>query len=227
MICAIAFSPDGRLAATGCDDGKVRLWDTATGRPVGPVLRPGKARDSGDRVRWGSRPTAGSSASDRLPAARRSGMRPPAGGLGLPAEAAGAATPSSRPMGVACSCSTRTAMVRTWDMRHRTTRRARHRVRTAQMGPALARRPAHRDRGPRMRAAGSGMRPPAGRRHVPAGRRRFTMGRRSSPTVGWCSSYRTGHTAQDLGRSADRPSAGPLRHRRRIDVERRSRPTAD
>src|SRR5262249_53281559 len=34
-----AFSPDGALFVTASFDGTARVWDTATGRPVGPVLR--------------------------------------------------------------------------------------------------------------------------------------------------------------------------------------------
>jgi WD40 repeat protein len=32
----VAFSADGGTVVTGCDDGKARLWDWATGVPVGP-----------------------------------------------------------------------------------------------------------------------------------------------------------------------------------------------
>jgi WD40 repeat protein len=35
----VVFSPDGSLLVTaGDDDGEVRLWDPATGRPVGEPL---------------------------------------------------------------------------------------------------------------------------------------------------------------------------------------------
>src|SRR5262249_30006162 len=33
-VLATAFHPNGRLVLTGCADGKARLWETATGRPV-------------------------------------------------------------------------------------------------------------------------------------------------------------------------------------------------
>ncbi|GAA4442339.1 WD40 repeat domain-containing protein [Phytohabitans houttuyneae] len=37
-VQSLAFSPDGRLLATGSSDGTVRLWNPATGRPVGKPL---------------------------------------------------------------------------------------------------------------------------------------------------------------------------------------------
>ena len=36
------FSPDGRIILTPSDDGTARLWDAATGQPIGrPLKRPG------------------------------------------------------------------------------------------------------------------------------------------------------------------------------------------
>jgi WD40 repeat protein/tRNA A-37 threonylcarbamoyl transferase component Bud32 len=43
----VAFSPDGRTLLTGAADGTFRLWESATGRPVGgPLRHPGELRSA-------------------------------------------------------------------------------------------------------------------------------------------------------------------------------------
>ena len=43
VVGSVAFSPDGKIFVTGCLDGNMaRLWDVATGQPIGkPLLHPG------------------------------------------------------------------------------------------------------------------------------------------------------------------------------------------
>ena len=50
-------APTAGPSLTGCDDSVARLWDVATGAPVGPDLRPRRRRSSA----WPSAPTAGPS----------------------------------------------------------------------------------------------------------------------------------------------------------------------
>jgi WD40 repeat protein len=38
VVRAVAFSPDGTVILTGCEDRKARLWDALTGQATGPVL---------------------------------------------------------------------------------------------------------------------------------------------------------------------------------------------
>ena len=50
----MAFSPDGKTVLTGSEDKTARLWDAATGKPIGPPMH---ASGRG-HVPWPSAPTA-------------------------------------------------------------------------------------------------------------------------------------------------------------------------
>jgi WD40 repeat protein len=41
-FCSLAFAPDGRTLATGSDDGRIRIWDVATGEERMPVDAPAR-----------------------------------------------------------------------------------------------------------------------------------------------------------------------------------------
>ena len=70
----MAFSPDGKTVLTGSDDGTARLWDAATGQPIGRTTAASRARS----VPWRSAPTARPSSPGARTARRGSGTPPPA-----------------------------------------------------------------------------------------------------------------------------------------------------
>ena len=39
VLVAVAFSPDGKTVLTGSGDKMARLWESATGKPLGPPLQ--------------------------------------------------------------------------------------------------------------------------------------------------------------------------------------------
>ena len=53
-VYSVAFSPDGRIVASGSDGGMIQLWDAATGQPIGHPLNGNAARST----RWRSVRTA-------------------------------------------------------------------------------------------------------------------------------------------------------------------------
>ncbi len=58
VLISIAYSPDGKKIASGSNDTAVRLWDAATGQPLGQPLGIPLNGKKGERLRKWPPPVA-------------------------------------------------------------------------------------------------------------------------------------------------------------------------